>query len=269
VSPRVMTVCAALIGVALSMSSATAQTAIRIDDVEVGEQMEQVQRVLDRFIGGLRPPVRAAAAQGGQGGADVASALNGLRTSAARMAAAYRPPTRNATEEVARFLAQAKAIQPGPALTPDGKAAEARWAPVVESFVYLGQAYHIDWRADAASWVPRRVSDQELRLAVSSLRVATHDLDGMLGSTLEKDKLMDRTERARATQLLKTLSSAIRDLLKAFEHYDDLSIALPRAQKAAAGLKPFMETYVGASPIQPQWQSANRALDTLAQGFGL
>ena len=80
---------------------------------------------------------------------------------------------------------------------------------------------------------------------------------------------MDRIERARAGQLLEGLSGAVHDLLKRFDRYDDLSAALPRTARAVASLKPLMETYAGASPSQPQWQSANRALETIAHAFGM
>jgi hypothetical protein len=256
VSLRVVAVCAALVGVVGTMSAATAQTAIRIDDGEVAEQMEQVQRGLDRFIGGLGPAGRTAD-------------LTSLRTSASRMAAAYRPPTNNATDEVVRFLAQAKAVEAGLPVAQDMDGTGARWRPVVDTVVHLAQAYHIDWRVDAARWVPHRVSNQELRLACSSVRVAAHDLDETLGEMLEKDKAMDSTENARARRLLEALTSAVRDLLKAFEHYDDLSERLPRALRAAASLKPFMETDPGALRLQPQWQSVNLALGTIARGFGM
>jgi hypothetical protein len=270
VSIRVATVWAALLGLAVSVSTATAQMAIRIDDAEVADQMEQVQRALDRFVGGPRPSERTAAAmRGGQGAADLRPALNGLRASASRMAAAYRPPTRNATEEVIQVLGQAKAIESRLAAAAGVGGFEARWAPVAESLVQLGHAYRIDWRAASSDWVPRRVSDQELRLAAASLRVAAHDLDEMLGAVLDKDKLMDRTEHARAIQLLKSLSSAIHDLLKRFEHYDDLTTPIQRATRAAAALTPFMEAYPGADPVKPQWLSVNQALQAIAQGFGM
>jgi hypothetical protein len=268
VSLRVVAVCAALVGVMGSMPAATAQTAVRISDVEVAEQMEEVQQVLNRFIGGLREP-QAALARAGQGNADLTSALDGLKASASRMAAAYRPPARCATEDVARVLAQAKALDARRAFASESSASQARWGVVTQTLARLGQAYHIDWREAPAAWAPRRVSDRELRLAATSLDVAARDLDEMLGTTLERDMVMDRTERTRAAQLLKGLSTAVHDLLKRFEHHDDLSVALPRTVRAAAGLKPLMATYVGALPLQPKWESVNLALETIVQGFGM
>ncbi len=99
--------------------------------------------------------------------------------------------------------------------------------------------------------------------------MSIRDLTERLGATLDTDKIMERTEKTRASQMLKGLSDAVHDLLKRFDHYDDLSTALPRTARAAASLKPLMETYAGALPSQPQWQSANRALETIAQGFGM
>jgi hypothetical protein len=230
--------------------------------------MEQVQRLLDRFIGGASAPAGTMAGEG-QSESDGVPTANTLRASAGRMASAFRPPARNATDEVVRLLGQARAFQAALVRLPDPKGAESRWAPVAEGLAELGRGYHIDWRADPAGWVPRRVSDQELRLATVSLRAAAEDLDEVLGATLEKDKVMDRIERDRARQLLAGLSSSVHDVLKALEHYDDLTIPIQRALRAAASLKPVMETHPGAPRSEPQWRSVNQSLETIARGFGM
>jgi hypothetical protein len=239
--------------------AAPAQVAVRYDDWEVVDQMEQVQRGLDRFIEATRP----------QGRPDLVTSLVGLRATATKVADAYRPPGRNAVDEVSQFLAQAKAIHVSLVVGPDASAAERSWAAVVTSLVRLGQAYRANWAADVGTWAPRRVSDQQLRPPVPSLRAAAADFTAALGHALEKDKRMDATEHARAVQLRSASSTTVRELLKRFEHYDDMSVALPRAAKAAAALKPFVDTYIGATPARPTWDSANRALSTIAEGFGL
>ena len=266
-SLRFAAVCAALVAAAASV--ATAQTAIRIDDVEVGEQMEQVQQALDLFIDGLKPQARTAVARGAGTETDLSSALSSLRVSASRLTGAFRPPLRNATEEVVRLLAQAKALDARLAFGPETKGSEARWGLAVKSLAQLGQAYHIDWRATAAAWTPRRVSDLELRTAVSSLRATVDGLDEKLGDVLEKDKVLDRVEQRRAVQQLHALSDAVHDLRKAFDHYDDMSAVIPRAVSAAAALKPFVEHYAGGAAVQAEWQGANRALEAIAQAFGM
>ena len=266
-SLRFAALCAALVAAAASV--ATAQTAIRIDDVEVGEQMEQVQQALDRFIDGLKPEARTAVAGGAGNEADLSSALSSLQVSSTRLTGAFRPPLRNATEEVVRLLAQAKALDARLTFGPETRGSEAQWGLAVKHLTQLGQAYHIEWRADPAGWAPRRVSDLELRTAIASLRTSVDSLDERLGDALEKDKVLDRVEQRRAVQQLGAFSGAVNDLRKAFEHYDDMSVVIPRAVSAAAAFKPFVEHYAGGAAVRAEWQGANKALETVSQAFGM
>jgi hypothetical protein len=262
-----MAACAALVGIAVS--TAAAQPAVRFDDWEVGEQMQQIQGALGRFAGALRTQSRDVATATGPGGAGLVAAIEELRASAARMAGAYQPPARNATDEVVRVLEQARALEAGLRVDADAGSPGLQWAAAAESLTRLGQAYHVDWRSDPAGWTARRVSDKELRLAASSLRASASDLGEVLGAALDRDKVTDRTEKERARKQLETFTDGVRDLLKGFDHYDDLSVVLPRALRAAASLKPLMDTYGGARTAGSQWENATRALETIARGFGL
>ena len=237
---------------AVAAAPAAAQTAVRADDQEVRAQMEQVRRVLDRFIGSVDPQVRPAA-------------LTSLNAAAARMISNYRPPAATAAPMVADFFKQAKAFESASKAGSTGL--PAAWADVVPWIVELGRSYQIDWRADPSGWVPRRVSDQELRLCVASLAAASEDLADVLGSVVKKDRVMDSVERHRTVRQLEELASAASDLLHRVTRYDDVSAVVPRLVKAAADLKPFISTYPAAAAVEGQWQSTLAAIETITLAY--
>ncbi len=237
---------------AVAAAPATAQTAVRADDLEVRAQMEQVRRVLDRYIGSVDPQVRPAA-------------LTSLKTAAARMISNYRPPAATAAPMVADFFRQAKAFESS--LKAGSTGPPAAWTDLVPWIAELGHSYHIEWQSEPSSWVPRRVSDQELRLSAASLAAASEDLADMLGSVVKKDRVMDSVERNRTVRQLEALASSASDLLHRVTRYDDVSAVVPRLVKAAADLKPFISTYPAAAAVQGQWQSTLTAIETITLAY--
>lgn len=255
---------AALIGLA---GIASAQQPYRLSDNEMKKLLERSEKESEQFRDALKKGLKNTRIDIGRGDDNIHQFVEDFEVSTKRLKDRFNGQ-RSVAADVEEVLRRAgyvdRFMQRHPLLT----RADGQWTTLRRDLDALAVAYNVSWQWDGPSERPTRISDNQAKSLLDSIKSNANRYRESMKSALKNNREVDRQARDNINKTLDDFAKAA-DRLR--DHFGDKSFNrdLEGVLRWAATIDSFMQRHRLPEQVQWNWTSLNNNLKQVARAYNV
>lgn len=243
----------------------SAQQPSRLSDNEAKKLLERIEKESEQFREALKKGLKNSRIDIGRGDDNINQFVEDFEVSTKRLKDRFNGQ-RSVAADVEEVLRRAAYVDRFMQRHPLVTRADGQWATLRRDLDALAAAYNVLWQWDGPSERPARISDNQVKFLLDSVKSNANRYRESMKNALKKNHDVDRQARDNINKTLDDFAKAT-DRLR--DHFGDKSFNrdLEEVLRWAATIDSFMQRHRLPEQVQWTWTSLHNNLQEVAQAY--